>query len=223
MRLLRLLPLVAAGLAWYLRKVYRFRDPVRIVDAAPGVVLSPADGVVGFVRRVGNGHIRAGLNGTPLQLRDVLGVPGADGWLLGVFVGPLDVHYTYQPASGQVTAVKQRCSRANAPLLSLPGLLRVLTGGRPPELLHTRATLENERLSVRTQTECGDITVTLIGPGSGLDATASLREGAQGRAGYKLAFLPEGGLVLLHLPDALIPQVSVGDRVLGTQTVIARL
>ncbi|PNY81704.1 phosphatidylserine decarboxylase [Deinococcus koreensis] len=230
MRLFRLLPLAAAGLlTWYVRKVHRFRDPVRVVgagadaggDRGADTVLSPADGLVSFVRRVSNGQIQAGLSGTPLRLRDVLGAPGADGWLLGILVGPLDVHYTYQPVGGKITAVTHRGSRADVPLLSLPALLGVLTG-RVPELLETRGALENERLSVSTQTGQGDVTVTLVGPGSGLNALPFLREGDQGRVAHKLAFVPEGALVLLHLPEALVPLVSVGDRVVGTQTVIAQ-
>lgn len=238
MRLSRLLPLAAAALAaGYVRKVYRLRDPVRVVEGGPDQVLSPADGLISFVRQVREGQVMAGQGvagsqgvagpernhpgAGPLRLCDLLDTPAHDGWLMGIFVGPLDVQYAYQPVGGLVTAVSQQGSRANHPLLGVGGVLASLAG-QPTELLHTRAALENERLSVTTRSSLGDITVALIGRGDGQHLTPYLRGGGEAHAGHKLAFLPGGGLALLHLPEALVPQVGVGDRVVGTQTVIAR-
>lgn len=220
----RLLPLAAAGAAlYYLRGVYRFRDPVRLPTADADTVLAPADGVVCFVKRVTDGQIDADSAARPISASDLSGVPEAapDGWVLGVYMGPLDVHFTYHPVGGDVTRAHHTGSRRDAPLLSTGTAVSLLTG-RPADVLGTRGTLENERHAFTTQTPQGEVTVTLVSPGSGLKATSYTRGGDTVRAGNKSAFLEEGGLVLLFLPATLTPQVSVGERVLGAETVVAR-
>lgn len=229
MRLRRLLFPIAAGTAvWYLRSVYRFRDPVRVPPDGSGTVLSPADGVVSFVRRVEGGRVQSEALHAALKAEDLLGqhLPGTaaqDGWLLGIFMGPLDVHYVYQPVTGPVTDVQHTGSRSDMALLG-PGEALGFLAGQPANLLARRGTLENERLSFVTQTGAGRVTVTLVAPGAGLKATSYLKQGDvdMASAGHKAAFLAEGGLVLLHLPPELAPQVSVGERVVGAQTVAAQ-
>lgn len=207
---------------WYLRSVYRFRDPVRVPPPQSDVVLSPADGVVSFVRRVEAGKVQSDALNAALNVGDLLGTAAArpDGWLMGVFVGPLDVHYVYGPVGGQVTTVQHTGSRRDVALLGAAEALSMLAG-QPTDLLAGRGTLENERLSAVIESEAGQVTVTLVAPGAGLHATSYLKPGDSASAGHKAAFLAEGGLVVVHFPAALMPQVSVGERVVGAQTVIA--
>jgi phosphatidylserine decarboxylase len=207
---------------WYLRSVYRFRDPVRVPSAGPGMVLSPADGVVSFVRRIEDGKVQSDALNAALNVEDLLGTAAIQGgWLMGIFVGPLDVHYVYQPLDGRVRDVQHTGSRSNVALLG-PVEALLMLAGQPTDLLAGRGTLENERLSAVIEgVEAGPVTVTLVAPGAGLQATAYLRAGDSASAGHKAAFLAEGGLVVVHFPAALTPQVSVGERVTGAQTVIA--
>lgn len=212
---------------WYLRSVYRFRDPVRVPPTGPGVILSPADGVVSFVRRIQDGKIQSDALNAALNVGDLLGSAAAaqNGWLMGIFVGPLDVHYVYQPQAGQVTDVQHTGSRSDVALLG-PGEALSMLAGQPTDLLGGRGTLENERLSFVVQGsgmqgEAGPVTVALVAPGAGLKTTSYLKEGDTASAGHKAAFLAEGGLVLLSLGAELTPQVGVGERVSGAQTVIA--
>ncbi len=217
MRVRRLIPVaLAAGAALYLRGVYRYRDPVRLPKVTEGEVLSAADGVVGFVRRVEDGRADG------LDVPALLGTPGAaDGWLIGVTVGPLDVRYVFQPVSGAVSYATHVGARVNVPLLDAAGTLGVLTG-RAVDTLVSRGALENERQAAVVGTPDGDVTLTLVAGRAGLSGTSFTREGDEVRAGYKAAFLQEGGLVLLHVPLAFTPAVSVGDRVTGAETVVAR-
>lgn len=218
MRLPRRFPLLAAlaAGAWYLRAVYRFRDPVRLPPAdqsGAGAVLSPADGLVSFVRRIEDGQV----NGQ--NVAKLLGTPQRDGWLLGLYVGPLDVHFTYAPVGGTViSAGKRDGTRQGLPLAETARLL----AGQPVDLLGSAAVRSNERYSYAVQGEGGQtVTVGLIAPGAGLQAVTYLDEGQTVRQGNKAAFLAEGGLVLLALPGSVTPQVSVGERVRGAETVVA--
>ncbi|WP_216318264.1 phosphatidylserine decarboxylase [Deinococcus aestuarii] len=214
-----ILPLAALGAAvWYVRGVRRYRDPIRIPPQDAGAVLSPADGLVCFVRRIENGEVRVETLAAPLGARDLTGADVREGWLVGLHVGPLDVHFAYVPVSGTATGVEHLGSRLNAPLGS-PGLLL----GLPADLLGTRGAVENERHTTTLTAANGDVSVTFVAGAGGLNATTYLRRGDEARAGHKLAFLGEGGLVLLTLPAGATPQVSVGDRVTGAETVLARL
>jgi phosphatidylserine decarboxylase len=220
----RLLPVAAAGAAlYYLRGVYRFRDPVRLPPADADTVLAPADGMVCLVKRVTGGQIYADSGSHPIPVGDLAGLPDAapDGWLVGVYMGPLDVHFSYHPVSGAVVRTHHTASRQNTPLLSA-GAAASLLAGFPADLLATRGTLENERHALTTHTIHGEVTTTLVAPGSGLSATTYTHEADTVRAGNKSAFLDEGGLVFLLFPADFTPQVSVGERVLGAETVVAR-
>ncbi|RJF71075.1 hypothetical protein D3875_05240 [Deinococcus cavernae] len=219
-RRLALLALAGAGTA-YLRKVHRYRDPVRFSDPRPGELLCPADGMVSFVRRIEQGQASHGhteeLDWPVSELfRDE--VP-QEGWLVGLLVSPLDVLYTSAPADGEVRAVRH-----------VPGS-RLPLGGRhllqmaarqPVDLLGAPGTRANERLVLTFQTSAGDVHVAAIGSRRGLQGTTYLNQGDTVRAGHKALFLPEGGLVVVYFPLSVLPQVGVGDRVQGGQTVMAR-
>ena len=219
MRLPRRFPLLAAlaAGAWYLRAVYHFRDPVRLPPTdqnSTGAVLSPADGLVSFVRRIEAGQVGG------QQVAELLGTPQQGGWLLGLYVGPLDVHFTYAPVGGTVSSAGKRSgARQGLPLGDAARLL----AGQAVDLLGSAAVRGNERYSYAVQGEGGQaVTVGLIAPGAGLQAVTYLDEGQPVRQGNKAAFLAEGGLVLLALPETVTPQVSVGERVRGAETVVAR-
>ncbi|BDP41991.1 hypothetical protein DAETH_19600 [Deinococcus aetherius] len=219
-RLSRLvLPLAAlAAAVWYVRGVRRYRDPIRIPPQDAGAVLSPADGLVCFVRCIEGGEVRVETLAAPLRARDLIGADVREGWLVGLVNGPLDVHFAYAPVSGTARGSQHLGSRLNLPVGG-PGLLL----GRPADLLGTRGAVENERHVTTLTTEKGDVSVTLVAGRGGLNATTYVRPGDETRAGHKLAFLEEGGLILLTLPGHAAPQVSVGDRVTGAETVVARI
>lgn len=220
MRLRPLLPLAVLGSAvWYVRRVHRFRDPVRLPPAHTDAVLSPADGVVCFVRRVSNGQI--GTAGSARPVHAFAGDVATDGWLLGVVIGPLDVHYTYLPVGGTVGTIAHTPASAAAPLLPLQ-VQAGLLARQPTDLLDAPGMWHNERLAVTVHADMGDMTVTMVAPGPPLDAMPYVKQGDRARAGYKLAFLPRGGLVTIALPAHMTPLVSVGDHVTGMQTVFAR-
>lgn len=220
MRLLRrvLLPALAtAGAVLYVQKVHRFRDPVRFSPDEAGVVLSPSDGVVSFVRRVDLGRIE---NFDP-EISTLVDAPikRQDGWLIGVVMRPLDVHYTYQPIAGTVRHIHHRAGDTEA--IAAQKLLRLMLR-QPTDLLEASGTANNERYSYTVQSDLGDITVTQVSLRSALQPLTFVEEGQSARAGNKASFLPNGGLILVHLPALVAPQVEVGQEVRGGETVLGR-
>ncbi|MFC6590605.1 phosphatidylserine decarboxylase [Deinococcus lacus] len=191
-----------AGALWYLRSVHRFRDPVRVPAEAMGALLAPADGLVSFVRRVEGGRIAPAAGSAPSvtvggqhwAAASLLGAERQTGWVVGIYVGPLDTHYVYVPASGQVQRMQYQRTprRRNLPLIPLGGRLPLFLG-QPQELLG-RAAASNERHTTEFHSAGNqDYSVTLVADSLGLRATTYLQPHDQARAGNKLAFLAEGG------------------------------
>lgn len=222
MRLPRRLLLLAAlggAAAWYLQNVLRFRDPVRVPLSQAGAVLSPADGLVTFVRRIQDGRVEVE-SSAAVDIPNLTGMEVGEGWLLGLLVGPLDVRYVYAPVGGVARTVHLGGSQGSAPLAQALTTARLLTG-RPADALGRPGLTGKERHTTILSGKYGDAGVTLVGGRSGLSAVTYARPGAEVRAGHKLAFLEGSGLVLLTLPLAAVPLVSVGDRVTGAETVAA--
>lgn len=218
MRIPRRLALLAAGAAGftYVRQVHRFRDPVRLPAPAPDSVLSPADGKVSFVRHIDQGHAEE-LN---WPLSELLGQGvKPEGWLIGILVGPLDVHHTYFPADGHLSAVQHTPGQKQA--LGKNHLLPIMLQ-QPVDLLDVPGTRSNERFMYTLQSSLGPVQVVYVGSLWGLQATSYAQQDDAVRVGNKAAFLPEGGLVITYVPLKLRPAVSVGEQVTGAQTVLAR-
>lgn len=238
------LALCSALGAWYWRNVYRFRDPVRVSPADQ--LVAPCDGVVSFVRRVTDGSIKGAVLGQ-LSLSELFSEKTPlhqEGWLIGVFVGPLDVHYMYQPCEGTLNYLEFVPSRRgkNKTLLTLTDL--PMLWGQPSNLLTSRATSYNERYiytigglkhkatakqptkpTAQQQTDQmpASISIACVAPRSGVQAMTYIALDEDVRKGHKALFLEEGGLILIHLPQQFVPQVSVGERLVGAQTPLAIL
>ena len=220
-RRLLLLGSVAAAAALYVRGIYRYRDPVRLPAPAAGAILSPADGRMLLVRRVTEGRVDGQGAAT-----DLLGWPEAPatGWLLGLYVGPLDVQYLYQPVGGEVVRAEFADGLAvqggtGGGGLGLGARARLLLG-QPAEV----PALGRPRLTFTLRAPEGtEVTVALPDTGGSAETLNFLRPGDPARAGNKAAFAEGGGLVLVALPGGATPQVSVGDHVTGAETVLARL
>ncbi len=224
MKVRRFLPLLAAaGAYWYLRNVYRFRNPVRFNSTTTdNTAFSPADGLVNFVSKINLGKVAVYGQAQSLSAEDLVGLPASDGWLIGLYLGPLDARYTYHPVSGQISEMRQQDSSLNRPLMPVSAALAQLIN-QPANLLGALGAIQNERLSLSTQTAEGQVSVAMVADMAGLNAVAYANQGDTVQAGYKSAFLPEGGLILVHLPPQWIPQVSIGERVLGAQTILAKI
>lgn len=216
----RFLFLAALGATTLLvRSLVRGRDPVRLPRSSAGEVLSPADGVVASVRRIEAGEIGAEPS---LRVEELTGQAVGEGWLVGLLTGPLDPRYVYAPVGGTVEDVHLTGGPGGGPLLNLMEKARLLLG-QPTDLLTRPNLRRNERHTTRLGTGVGGVGVTLIAGERGLGAITYARPGDVLQPARKLAFLEgRSGAVLLTLPPQVTPQVIVGDRVTGGETVVAR-
>lgn len=216
---------VIAGSKILLDRFWKVRDPARATPQNQDLMYSPADGLVTHIRRIEKGRVRSELLGENIGLEELTGLehgPDTQGWLLGIYVGLLDVHFVVSPFSSTLTQTVDVPAKAKDELLS-PLERAQLWAGQIPDLVGRHAQLES-----------GKLTLLLKGEGLKLALVHHLLEdtdvklltarGEEVQAGQKLAFLEREGLVeLVILRADLEILVSVGDRVQAGLSVLGRV
>lgn len=189
----------AIGLVLTLWCVYFFRDPVRMVPVGDGWVVSPADGRVTDVAE--SVPLPKELRADPMDSSDDDG----DFTRISIFLSVFDVHVNRIPAAGTIKKIVYR-----------PGLF--LNAGSE------RASIENERcaalLDLKDGRELGFVQI------AGLIARRILCDAKEGdvvNAGDRYGLIRFGSRMDIYLPKGVAPQVAVGQRMIGGETVLADL
>lgn len=89
------------------RYYWFFRDPERIIPFGDNIV-SPADGSVVYIKEFRNGFIPASVkNGEAIPIKEILKQERTieEGYLIGIWMSPFDVHVNRAPISGMVRTV----------------------------------------------------------------------------------------------------------------------
>lgn len=221
----------------YLRWVWFFRDPVRTPPADPAAILAPADGKVIYVRPVEEGAIWSSKLGRPIPLPEIIHLahPPRSGWVVGIYMSPLDVHYVYAPACGLVDEVSHHTAARNWPMVDLWEYIRLSWLRRAVDLLGKRHHLENERLTLRLRMEGTDqqapggdprdqdLWLVEIADRFVNRIRCFVQPGQVVRAGQKLSFISRGSQVDVILPGPGVRVVvRAGMQVYGALSVIAR-
>lgn len=187
------------GLVLVLWCTYFFRCPVRVTPTRPGLIVSPADGIVQMI-------VEAPL---PPELADAktAGDPLFDTEKLtrvSVFLNVFDVHVNRIPADGEIKKVVYRPGKFfNASL--------------------DKASVDNERSTVLMKLNGHASSVAFVQI-AGLVARriiCKLTAGQNVKAGDIYGLIRFGSRVDIFLPPGVNPLVCVGQRMVGGETVIA--
>jgi len=182
-----------AGVTLTLWIAYFFRDPWRVTPTRAGLIVSPADGIV----------VACGPAPPPPEL-DM----GAEAMpRIGIFLNLFDVHVARAPAAGRVIA-------------------RRYTKGRFLNASLDKASLDNERLAIRLAAADGpdiapDIAFVLI---AGLVARRIVCPAYEGQlltGGERIGLIRFGSRVDVYIPPPYVPLVSLGQRMIAGETVLA--
>jgi phosphatidylserine decarboxylase len=180
-------PLVFAVLtAWF------FRDPHRVIPTGPGILVSPADGVVADIEEV---HEPDWIGGPALRV--------------GIFLSPLNVHVNRVPAA---CTVGHRAYRAGKFLAAYDrraveenescalGLSCAAPGGKPP-------------LRIVVRQVVGAAARRIVCPP---------KPGDRFEAGQRYGMIKFGSRTELWVPvtAGFVCRVKVGDKVVGGETII---
>ncbi len=178
--------------------VYFFRNPDRTVPQRKGLIVSPADGIVSMITKA---PLPAELE--VLDEKDPL-YSGQELTRVSVFLNVFDVHVNRNPIEGTVTqAVYHPGKFLNATL--------------------DKASTDNERntLVVDIADQKSSIAFVQI---AGLVARRILCDAKVGdvlKTGERYGMIRFGSRTDIYLPPGTEPMVSIGQRMIGGETVIA--
>ena len=104
--------LLCASLYLFWRCFFFFRNPPRRIPYDPKFILAPADGFVIYSKRVYPGEdIFSIKNNKHIKLDDLMfieddNLKNQPGWIIGIFMTFLDVHYNRAPIEGYIKEIK---------------------------------------------------------------------------------------------------------------------
>jgi len=192
-----------------------WRDPERAAPQTGGVVLSPADGQVLYIKQIADGAQPLVEKGGRAYLLDELtglkaGLPGHElnrgpALVIGVEMSFLDVHVNRCPIAGRVGLIHH-----------VPGYF--------VSLRREDAPFVNERQTTVITGDALNVGVVQIASRLVRRIQSYLRPGQAVRAGERLGMIRFGSLVAVVLPQRtdISVAVRVGERVLAGISVLAR-
>jgi phosphatidylserine decarboxylase len=188
------------SLAWLLAGltvwiVAFFRDPVRVTTAEPGVLVSPADGLVSLITNVE----------PPRQLSGDGGLPPGPCTRVSVFMSVFDVHVNRSPIAGTLTRV-------------------VYVPGKFLNADLDKASDDNERQYFIVEDAAGTrVAFTQIAGLVARRILRFVEEGARLTVGERIGLIRFGSRVDVYLPPGYVPTVIVGQRAIAGETILARV
>jgi phosphatidylserine decarboxylase len=188
--------------------LYFFRDPERIPPEEDGVILSPADGRVIYVKKVeGESHFVSIKAGTRYPLEELIQTqwPSRGGHLIGIEMNVLDVHVNRAPIAGRIAL----CKKIKG---GFPGL------GKP------NAEVRSQRAVIVI--DAGNVMVGVVQIASRFvrGIVSFVKEGQQVAMGERIGMIRFGSQVDLAIPDSVDYEIVVepGHVVRAGLTVLAR-
>lgn len=224
-----LLGLAAAWLAalMFLRKVWFYRDPERKAEReGDRLIVAPADGRVVYIKRVEADGIYAEKLGEKIPLPEITGCDyeEKEGWAIGIYMSPLDVHFNYCPLPGTVQRIHRVSAKLNFPMLDLWEYIRVVWLRKMVDMFARKYHLENERNTIFM--DCGGIklAIVLIADKFVAKIRCFVEPGQEVGYSQKVGFIERGSQVdLVVFAQDVEFCVGVNEQVYGGRTVIGRL
>ena len=207
------------------RYVWFYRDPVRRPDAVGNVIISPADGQVVYIKKFKDGKVESEKLGRRIDLTELteLKLPEhREGWVIGVYMSPFDVHFNYAPAPGNIKSIAYTKAKANLPMVDLWEYIRFTYLRRVVDNFSEKWHLTNERNSLLVNGPGFDYAVIEIADKFVNKITCFVKEGEEMKTGDKVGFIDRGSQVdlIIYKTDIDI-KIEPGQQVYGSKTVLA--
>jgi phosphatidylserine decarboxylase len=171
-----------------------FRDPIRVTPTDPGLIVSPADGLVSLITMVEPPRQIAGDGGLNERCARI-----------SVFMNVFDVHVNRSPIAGTLTRV-------------------VYVPGKFLNADLDKASDDNERQYFIVEAADGTrVAFTQIAGLVARRIMRFVEEGTKLGVGERVGLIRFGSRVDVFLPAGYVPAVIVGQRAVAGETVLARL
>lgn len=224
--ILAVIAAVWLGALAFLRLVWFFRDPPRRPERnEDGMIVAPADGRVVYIRRIEDGGIYAEKLGEKIPLPEITGCSegGVEGWAIGIYMSPLDVHFNYCPYPCTVESIYRKTAKVNFPMLDVWEYIRVVWLRRMVDMFARKYHLENERNTIFLDGGV-KMAVVLIADKFVAKIDCYVEEGQPLSYSQKLGFISRGSQVdLLIFSNDVEFEVEVNQQTYGGKTIIGRL
>ncbi|MCX6346181.1 MAG: phosphatidylserine decarboxylase [Armatimonadetes bacterium] len=224
--------LIAVALLWlgallFLRRVWFYRDPQRTPERkGEGLIIAPADGRVVYIKKIEAGTLYAEKLGEKIPLPEITGCETLEdeGWAIGIYMSPLDVHFNYCPLPGVVEHIHRVSAKLNLPMLDLWEYIRVVWLRKMVDMFARRYHLENERNTIFIDCDGIKIAIVLIADKFVAKIRCFVEPQQKVEYSQKIGFIERGSQVdLVIFSEEVEFEVGLNDQVYGGKTVIGRL
>ena len=210
---------------FFLRRVWFYRDPVRIPPSGENLILAPADGKIVYIHPFQKGEVVSEKLGKPIRITEITKGPAPDknGWLIGIYMSPLDVHFNYAPLGGKIIEIIHTPAAVNLPMVDFWEYIRLTYFRRVVDLIGHHYRLVNERLTLFLSHQYLDLALVEIADKFVNKITCFVQPGQEVVKGHKLSFIERGSQVdLIIFSPELKFLVKVGQQVYGGQTPVCQ-
>jgi phosphatidylserine decarboxylase len=172
-----------------------FRDPIRVTPIAPGLIVSPADGLISLITNVE----------PPRQLVGEGGLTAGPCTRISVFMNVFDVHVNRSPIAGTCTRI-------------------VYVPGKFLNADLDKASDDNERQYFIVEDEAGTkVAFTQIAGLVARRIMRFIEPGVKLTVGERVGLIRFGSRVDVYLPSGYSPSVIVGQRAIAGETILAQI
>lgn len=222
------IPLFLAGYIWlwWFRSVFFFRDPERRIPQGDSLILSPADGRVMYLYPVKAGEVTSVKKGTKIRISELAKteIKDAEGWLLGIYMSPFDVHFNRAPIDGEIRTLHYHRTGVNLPMVDLWEYVSFTLLRKAVDMFASPFHLENERMTMRIRNGKTVCFLILIADRFVNKITRLFQEDQQVTKGDKISFIERGSQTDLFIPHQCIAfEVRPGEQVYAGKTIIGRI
>ncbi|EHP85412.1 archaetidylserine decarboxylase [Methanotorris formicicus] len=183
--------------------VYFYRDPDRVVPNEKGIIVSPADGTILYIKSY-NSVPEVYKDGNSYILKDIQKYYPNGSYVIGIFMSPFDVHVNRAPISGKVVYIKH------------------FNGALYPAFYEGVIT-KNERNIIIIKNNNTYIGVVQIAGTVARRTVCDIKEGDYVKIGERIGMIKLGSQTALIIPKTYNITVKKGDRVYAGESIIAKL
>ena len=185
-----------------------FRNPERTPPAQEGIIVSPADGIIKYVKEIHNNEFPFALkNKNAIPLSEFVGtdIIAGSGIQIGIGMSLLDVHVNRSPIAGKISFLRR-----------IPGTFN--------SLKKINSLLENERVTAIIEGRGIKIGIVLIASRLVRRICMYLSEGAEVDLGQRIGMIRFGSQVDIIMPVSrtLKTNVKPGDKVKAGASILAK-
>jgi phosphatidylserine decarboxylase len=186
-----------------------FRNPERTPPAREDIIVSPADGIIKYVKEIHNNEFPFALkNKNTIPLSEFVGadIIAGNGIQIGIGMSLLDVHVNRSPIAGKISFLRR-----------IPGAFN--------SLKNINSLLENERVAAIIEGRGIKIGIVLIASRLVRRICMYLSEGKEVAIGQRIGMIRFGSQVDIIMPVSRTLKINVkpGDNVKAGASILATL